>query len=650
MKNTIERLKLQNFKGAKDLEIEFNKDGVTNIYGPNASLKTTIFDAFCWLLTEKDSMDRKAFEIKTLNKDNTPINRLTHSVEGVISNDGFKTTLKREYTEKWQKKRGEEEAVFTGHETNHFVNNIPVTKKEYCDVVNKIIPETLLKLISNPFYFPSLKWEEKRKIVLQIAGEPTLEKVAKGVTKYEELLALIDSSDFEMWKRKIKADIKDKKKELADIEPRINELQNSIVDDMDINRLEADKDLVQAEIEAVNSKIHAMQQTLIEKTQAVRQQINEAEDAIRAERGIWEASHAESTKALRDEVRELSLKHDELTYELEQAHKGNLTLTHSMLMERRQELLKTYNTVNAQDFQIKENDIKCYACGQELPNVEGMVETKKADFLKAKQEQLEKIKKEGVSVADEVKKVQAEMAGKLQKGEKIKIELQSLSALLETKRAELRKADAVTYKPTDKEQSLKVTLEDLKEKLNALLNAAPDNAELKQRLTELDTQRQEIIKQIATAEGIETTRKRIKQLMASEKKIASEIAKLEKLEYLADGLTKRKITMMDKDIRAKFNGVQFKMYRELINGGEEPTCEILVNGVPFDNANHAAQINTGIRIINALSSHYSISAPIFVDNAEAVNTIEPTESQLIRLVVVEPGFTSDNGIVLKPLK
>lgn len=38
-------LKMKNFKGMKDLEINFNgKD--TNIYGANATGKTTVFDAF----------------------------------------------------------------------------------------------------------------------------------------------------------------------------------------------------------------------------------------------------------------------------------------------------------------------------------------------------------------------------------------------------------------------------------------------------------------------------------------------------------------------------------------------------------------------------------------------------------------------------
>jgi len=49
--------------------------------------------------------------------------------------------------------------------------------------------------------------------------------------------------------------------------------------------------------------------------------------------------------------------------------------------------------------------------------------------------------------------------------------------------------------------------------------------------------------------------------------------------------------------------------------------------------NNAAKINTGLDIIRTLSKHYRFSAPIFVDNAEAVVQLLPIDSQVIRLVV-----------------
>lgn len=68
MKIILKSLKLENFKGIKNLSIDF-KDRVTTIAGDNAAGKTTIFDAYCWLLWDKDSLNRKSFGIKPYDKD-----------------------------------------------------------------------------------------------------------------------------------------------------------------------------------------------------------------------------------------------------------------------------------------------------------------------------------------------------------------------------------------------------------------------------------------------------------------------------------------------------------------------------------------------------------------------------------------------------
>ena len=58
------KLSLNNFKGIKSFTLEPQGEDV-NIYGDNAVGKTTIFDAFTWLLFGKDSLNRADFEIKT---------------------------------------------------------------------------------------------------------------------------------------------------------------------------------------------------------------------------------------------------------------------------------------------------------------------------------------------------------------------------------------------------------------------------------------------------------------------------------------------------------------------------------------------------------------------------------------------------------
>ena len=166
----INKLTLQNFKGIKSLVI--NADGKSlDIFGDNATGKTTVFDAFTWLLFNKDSLGRADFGIKTQDHNGNVIHNLEHSVECELAIDNSILTLKKVYAEKWTKKRGSAEAEFTGHETKYFVNEVPTTKKEYEQKIADVIDEELFKIITNPLYFNEhLKWQERRAILLNLCG------------------------------------------------------------------------------------------------------------------------------------------------------------------------------------------------------------------------------------------------------------------------------------------------------------------------------------------------------------------------------------------------------------------------------------------------------------------------------------------------
>ncbi|MZL49965.1 AAA family ATPase, partial [Clostridium beijerinckii] len=171
----IKKLILKNFKGIKKLEIDFKK--VTNILGENATGKTTIFDSFCWLLFGKDCKDRKDFEIKTLAPTGEALHGLEHSVEAILEINGEEVTLQRIYAEKWTKKKGLADKVFSGHETTYYINQVPTKQKEYNEKVAEILPDSTFKLISNPLYFNNLEWKKQREILLQIIGDIDQENV-----------------------------------------------------------------------------------------------------------------------------------------------------------------------------------------------------------------------------------------------------------------------------------------------------------------------------------------------------------------------------------------------------------------------------------------------------------------------------------------
>ena len=80
--------------------------------------------------------------------------------------------------------------------------------------------------------------------------------------------------------------------------------------------------------------------------------------------------------------------------------------------------------------------------------------------------------------------------------------------------------------------------------------------------------------------------------------------------------------------------------------GKIPLAQLIsegVGGIPValtNDANAAAKTNGGLDIINAVCQYYGVYAPIFVDNAEGINELLPTNSQMIRLVVsTEPELT-----------
>jgi hypothetical protein len=127
---------------------------------------------------------------------------------------------------------------------------------------------------------------------------------------------------------------------------------------------------------------------------------------------------------------------------------------------------------------------------------------------------------------------------------------------------------------------------------------------------------------------------RTNELRAREKELSQQIADIEKIEFQIEGYTRSFITEVETKVNSMFTMCKFKMFNALINGGTEEACECLVNGVPYSsNLNSAAKLNAGIDLVNVLSGYYNVTAPLFLDNRESTNSIIPTESQVINLVV-----------------
>lgn len=81
------KLELSNFKGIKSFKLEPQGKDIA-VLGDNATGKTTLFDAFLWLLFDKDSQNKKDFDIKTLDSTGEAMHGLEHSVEATMQLEG----------------------------------------------------------------------------------------------------------------------------------------------------------------------------------------------------------------------------------------------------------------------------------------------------------------------------------------------------------------------------------------------------------------------------------------------------------------------------------------------------------------------------------------------------------------------------------
>ena len=106
---------------------------------------------------------------------------------------GQPKTLRKMLEEVWTKKRGEANKEFTGHQTSYWIDTVPVKKKEYTDQINLIINENAFKLLTNPFYFcTQLKWEDRRKTLMEICGDVSDADVIASNKSLEELSSVLN--------------------------------------------------------------------------------------------------------------------------------------------------------------------------------------------------------------------------------------------------------------------------------------------------------------------------------------------------------------------------------------------------------------------------------------------------------------------------
>lgn len=643
MKLIIKKIRIQNFKGISDKEIELNQ-GLTTILGENHSGKTTIVDAVQWCLFGENSKGESDFGITPVKGNGKAIGHLENKVEIELSKDGQTVTITKSRTEKWTKPRGQEEEIMSGHTVDYFVDGDKYTEKDYKLYIESIISEGLFKTITNPFYFPKLKPDEQRTLLIKMVGESDPDKIAADNDDFKSVIKSMQNEDLNTFRQHLSYRIKEIKDELSKLPPRIEENMNTVskYKDTDYNDLRSKIKNVTDEISKIDAVLSDKSKeidVIYEKKSSLRTRIANRKYEIEELKEKYDRQN-------RQKVDEWQRKVDDLTGKKETA-KSHIQYYDDQIKNAEESLnrlsvkVKDFNDrwdkVDGRHWKWDESKEICPTCKQHLP--EGDIETMKNElednFNLAKTKELDAMDDEAKSLKREKESIEATQKNyEYQKEtEKKNIEDYESSLALLGEKPENGNDD---YKETEVYQMAMKEIDKLTDELNSLDNSEKDNGksdDIKNRKSKLSEMRDSLNDQLSSEKFVKLANDRIKELKYNQVTLNKQLTELEKEDYQAEQFNLALISDLETRVNELFTNVRFKMFKTLINGNIQPTCECTLHGTPYKDLSSSEKINAGIDIINAVCKYNNVYAPCMIDNAESINDVMPMQSQQILLVV-----------------
>lgn len=660
----IKSLKLINFKAHKETVATFSD--YTTITGDNGTGKSTVFDAFLWALFGKDQFDRKDFEIiPTIN--GKMLERVDSTVEVIIEVDGREFEISRTLHQKWVRRKGTAVEVYDGCETLYKWNGVDKKAGEYKALVDMVIEETIFKLITKPDAFLSMHWTKMREFLFQMAGTISNAEILDRMATLSNKDAIFNltnilnqGKNLTDFKKEIAAAKKKAKDELETVQPRIDQTVKLTPEAKDFVAIEAQIATIEKELQQIDEQI-------ADRAKAIRGQydaIQEKQREINSLKMQQTQIANEKQQQRQQEAFRLNQERNNLQNEFSSVS-NNLKNVESVLNETSgslqslrkkketkekelEQLRSEWDVENAKEYVVGEKNIICplynFLCDHPKAtlNFEQAQEVGKKAFIAAKDKNLDELDERGVTLTGEIKYIEsriqdAETYYKEAKEKADELNNQyneighKLGATQEVKPEPVIASELPEWQELEKQiQAIEKEIEEVK--------PADGGSDYNLQKAALNSQRDELKKQLSDRELIAKCNTAVNELEARGKELAQQIADLESQEFSIDSFNRVRIEECESRINGMFDLVRFKLFETTNDGNEFEACvPTNVQGVPYAATNTASQINMGLDIIRVLSRFYNVSAPVFIDRAESVNIPIPTGSQMVFLKVTAPG-------------
>ncbi len=636
------KLTIDNFKKTKHLVFEPNGEDQW-IFGKNGTGKTTIADAFYWVLTNKTSRDKKCDEdIKLKDKQGNPQidGGIDHTVELVLQlGDGHKITFGKSYAEKWTKQAGSADKAFGGHTTKYFIDGVNKSQKDYNAFIEKeICSIDVLKMISSTSAFCNMPWKKQRETLVSICGDVSDDDVINSTDELKELPGYLEGKTVNDFISVLKDRKKKVNEQLDKIPARIDEATKGLPDiegtskeslRIELNDFMIKQSKARNEISALqNDSAVAEKKKRVAEITTIMEEIKQTYNLENNKQAIADDKKiAELNIDINNKKADIDLKAQWIVRDNKE-----ITAIDQQITAAKEDYKNTY----AESFHEKETI--CPTCGQKLPD--DKITEIKEKFNINKSEELKSINLQGKNLVAKKNTLLADIKTK----NKEILDLQSLieqnnkdrAVIEERKNNPEEQQDTKSFVNDEQYKTLRTELTNLHHELDEL-DESNIAAISKQRslIDQLDLDISERQKKLLTFEQYDKGQKRIAELKKQQQDLGTEYELLEYKNSLADLFIKNKVDMLTDKINSHFEMARFKLFDQQVNGGVAECCEaITTDGSTYGSTmSDGERAKIGLDICLTLAKYYKLNVPMFIDNAEGITDIPDTDNQQIRLIV-----------------
>lgn len=638
----LRKLTIQNFKGIKSFSIDFtNKE--TFIYGDNGTGKSSLFDAYTWLLFGKDSQGQSdsgtgKFEIRPLNANNEPEHYLEHKVEAIFEHDGKTHKIGRLLTEKWVKDQESKEVVLKSMETTRFWSDAPIKEKDFTLRLAELFTDSdIFKLLSDPLAFSKLHWTKRKQIISDLCGitekdSDILDNTAK--TEFLFLKSHLTTIQFKDLVSKIKFERAETQKKLDEIPVRINQEKKSMPEMPDVEALTKRRDELKGLLTSIDTEHDKF--------------INAQREAIKARQTKLNSLLDQMEKMIQDEAAVIRKKYvdDARGYEAAKSELSRIRAEHDRLLNDIKVLQDAIDTGNKRieslrdDFRIIQKEVMpvnstiCPTCSQEYP--ENKLAEIRANFGTNQKARLDRVNEQGKHLSVNLTNHTNALSAK-------KEELNICAEILKEKEEEYKSIPIPNPVPSDiyeiAENNLLATNEfqAVKKEYHELNDSA---LQFEEYMVDADVKNSYLNElliindQLSVKNDIDSRTKSIEILTKQQEELAEQLLEGNRLQEEVNDYVRFKTALINEQVQKIFKTVRFKFFEYHMNGGfNDQMCEIMCNGVDWVNMNSALKVNAGMEIIKAMQETYRVVLPIWIDNRESIIDLFENNAQVINLCV-----------------